>query len=122
MVPIPIVNGVYKPSYNWGAPPCRYNELVTNSYCNGVYEPTNITGGHHAVLTGLVIFTFFTLWRMNLCNVNQHESVNQAVKPYTTINIGGMGHGSHDVTCPYLKRCFPNGTEQSADKIWKPTQ
>ena len=23
MVPITIVNGVYKPSYNWGAPPCR---------------------------------------------------------------------------------------------------
>ena len=25
MVPITIVNGVYKPSYNWGAPPCIYS-------------------------------------------------------------------------------------------------
>ena len=24
MVPITIVNGVYKPSYNWGAPHCSY--------------------------------------------------------------------------------------------------
>jgi hypothetical protein len=28
MVPITIVNGVYKPSYNWGAPPCRSSENI----------------------------------------------------------------------------------------------
>ena len=29
MVPITIVNGVYKPSYNWGAPPCMTMVIIT---------------------------------------------------------------------------------------------
>ena len=40
MILITIVHGVYKPTYNWGAPPCRYIELLTMAY-----EPTNITSG-----------------------------------------------------------------------------
>ena len=27
MVPITIANGVYKPAYNWGAPPCSMADL-----------------------------------------------------------------------------------------------
>ena len=27
MVPITIVDGVYKPAYNWGAPPCRKMDM-----------------------------------------------------------------------------------------------
>ena len=30
MVDISIVNGVYKPPYNWGAPPCIYPLVMTN--------------------------------------------------------------------------------------------
>ena len=31
MVDISIVNGVYKPTYNWGAPPCREQKRMLGS-------------------------------------------------------------------------------------------
>ena len=34
MADITIVNGVYKPTYNWGAPPCMIISIV-----DGVYKP-----------------------------------------------------------------------------------
>ena len=35
MVPITIVNGVYKQSYNWGAPPCTNPIRATLCQLNG---------------------------------------------------------------------------------------
>ena len=39
MVLITIVNGVYKPTYNWGAPPCR--EFYQTTFFVGYQAATN---------------------------------------------------------------------------------
>ena len=43
MVPITIVNGVYKPTSNWGAPLCRFFQYFSITDCRGTSWPFALT-------------------------------------------------------------------------------